>query len=60
MRLVIMDDVFLNFIGVMIGYVLFKGFVHIYQHLIRKTNRNSNPVAQYIDDVLKQHVDWRK
>ncbi|AOM83874.1 hypothetical protein BBEV_2535 [Salisediminibacterium beveridgei] len=55
-----MDDVFLNFIGVMIGYVLFKGFVHIYQHLIRKTNRNSNPVAQYIDDVLKQHVDWRK
>lgn len=60
LRLVMMDDVMFNFIGVIIGYALFKLFARTYLQLVSNTHRNVNAVAQYIDDVSKNHTDWRK
>ena len=59
-RIVDINDVIFNTIGVAIGYILFVGFVRIYLHISHKWEISANPILQYIaerPEMAKQPVD---
>lgn len=47
-RIVDINDVIFNTVGVAIGYVLFVGFMHIYLHISHKWGLAANPILRYI------------
>lgn len=47
-RIVDINDVIFNTLGVAIGYILFVGFMRIYLHLSHKWELSANPVLRYI------------
>lgn len=55
LRLVMIDDVIFNFIGVMIGYFVFKVFARAYIQIVDRNNIDLNSITQYIYDVSKSH-----
>ena len=49
-RIADINDVIFNTLGVVIGYILFVGFVRICRHVFRNWKMSANPVLQYIAD----------
>lgn len=47
-RIADINDVLFNTVGVVIGYVLFIGFVHTYHNTAHNRKRSTNPISQYI------------
>jgi len=47
-RVVDINDVIFNTVGVAIGYILFVAFVRIYRHLFRNWKISANPILRYI------------
>lgn len=53
-RYIDINDVILNFIGVIIGYFLFKVFSFIFILFAKKINVDENPILKYIHNISKQ------
>jgi glycopeptide antibiotics resistance protein len=49
-RIADINDVIFNTIGVVIGYMLFVGFMRIYRRIFRNGNTSSNPIVRYITE----------
>lgn len=47
-RIADINDVIFNTVGVVIGYVLFIGFMRIYRHVSHKWKIPANPILRYI------------
>lgn len=47
-RIVDINDVIFNTVGVAIGYILFVGFMHIYLRIAHKWELAANPILRYI------------
>jgi glycopeptide antibiotics resistance protein len=47
-RIADINDVIFNTLGVVIGYILFVGFVRIFQHLSQNRKISGNPIVEYI------------
>jgi glycopeptide antibiotics resistance protein len=47
-RVADINDVIFNTIGVVIGYMLFVGFVRIYRHISPNWETSANPISRYI------------
>jgi len=59
-RIVDINDVIFNTVGVAIGYLLFVGFMRIYLYISRNWEISANPVLRYIAErpqMNKQHPD---
>jgi glycopeptide antibiotics resistance protein len=57
-RVVDINDVIFNTIGVVIGYILFVGFVGIYRRISRNWKVSGNPILRYIAE--RPQVDQYK
>lgn len=49
-RIADINDVIFNTVGVVIGYILFVGFVRIYRHISHNGEISANPILRYIDE----------
>ena len=49
-RIADINDVIFNTVGVVIGYILFVGFVRIYRHISHNGEISVNPILRYIDE----------
>jgi glycopeptide antibiotics resistance protein len=49
-RIADINDVIFNTIGVVIGYILFVGLVHIFRYMSRNWKISTNPVLRYITE----------
>ena len=47
-RIADINDVIFNTVGVVIGYILFVGFVRIYRHISHNWEVSANPILRYI------------
>lgn len=47
-RIADINDVIFNTIGIVVGYILFVGFMHLYHHLSDNWNLLTNPILHYI------------
>lgn len=47
-RIADVNDVIFNTVGVAIGYSIFVGFVHIFQHTFSRWKKSANPILRYI------------
>lgn len=47
-RIADINDVIFNTVGVVIGYMLFVGFIHIYRHISHNWEIAANPILRYI------------
>ena len=47
-RIADVNDVIFNTVGVVIGYILFIGFMHLYRHISHNWEISSNPILRYI------------
>ena len=47
-RIADINDVIFNTVGVVIGYILFVGFVRIYRHISHNWETSANLILQYI------------
>ncbi len=56
-RIADINDVIFNTFGVLIGYMLFVGFVHIYSRLFGNSKVSANPILQYI--ALRPQINKR-
>ena len=56
-RIADINDVIFNTVGVVIGYILFVWFMHIYALVFRDGKRSTNPVLRYI--ALQPQVNSR-
>jgi glycopeptide antibiotics resistance protein len=54
-RVADINDVIFNTLGVLIGYMLFVGFVRVYRHLSRNWKIAANPILRYI--ALRPQID---
>ena len=54
-RVTDINDVIFNTLGVLIGYLLFVGFVRVYSRLSRDWKISANPILQYI--ALRPQMD---
>ena len=54
-RVADINDVLFNTIGVLIGYMLFVGFVRVYRRLSRNWKIAANPILRYI--ALRPQID---
>ena len=54
-RVADINDVIFNTLGVLIGYMLFVGFVRVYRHLSRNRKIAANPILRYI--ALRPQID---
>lgn len=49
-RIVDINDVIFNTLGVASGYIVFVGFIHAYRRLFHKWKTSTNPILQYIGE----------
>ena len=49
-RIVDINDVMFNTLGIIIGYISFLGFSRVYHHLLNKWGIPENPILRYIYD----------
>jgi glycopeptide antibiotics resistance protein len=49
-RIADINDVIFNIVGVVIGYLLFVGFVRIYRHIAHNWETSANPILRYISE----------
>jgi glycopeptide antibiotics resistance protein len=48
LRVADINDVIFNTVGVVIGYLLFSGFVRVYRHISCSWKLSANPISRYI------------
>lgn len=54
-RIVDVNDILLNMIGVLIGFTLFKIFSRFYVYIVHRWNIELNSFLLYIDQVCREH-----